>query len=904
MKINLFVCRLIWFLTMSLFSAQAATLYVATTGNDSNPGTATQPFRTITYAYSKASAGTTILVAPGTYTDYTSGWGLHLGNSGTASSPIVLKSEVRGGAVIDRQFASDGHDGIYLDGSYNVIDGFVITRAPITGVFIEGNANQILNDEIDNNGTQGSTDPEGQGIYSAETTSGNVYGGNYIHDNGYAGSNLDHGLYLCGKNEIVANNVVIRQPSRGLQVAGYTTVSGMKIYNNVFAWNGIDGITIWQAMNGVDIRNNIVCHNGRDGVEFYAATGSGVTIDHNLIYGNASANYSFTDGGSACTYTLGLTISSQPLLINETSSSFDAHLSAGSPAIGAGLNLSSTFTDDMAGAARPTSGAWDLGAYVYGSSGSGDTTPPTVSVTAPVVGATVSGSAATFSVNAADNAAVASVQFKLDGANLGSALTASPYLMTWDSTVVANGSHTLTAVATDTSGNQATAPTVTFNVNNTIVSTLGLSFPSTEGVISAPFFVTNGTAIVQPAYTALASSGQAVYTFNVPAAGSYVVSALVDAPSADNNSLFVNIDAQPTDPMMIWDIPVTSGFASRPVSWRGNGTADTNSPSGMTAQNSPIIFGLTAGTHQLIIRGREGLVQLGAITMAPYVQVAPPTVSITSPANGATVSGSGVSVLASASSTVGVAGVQFQLDGANIGSVFTNAPYGGAWNSTTVPDGAHTFTAVAADTTGNQTPSAPITILVSNTVSAPNLPTVSVAATTPNASRVGPVNGLFTLTRTGSTSAAMTVNYSPGGTAVNGADYTALGGSATIPAGAASIAITVAPLPSASYAGTESAVLTLAANSAYTVGSANSGTVTIAGNSVPSTIGGAAGHAVKITWNSVAGKIYRVAYKSSLSDTTWTDLSGLITATGTTTSYTDTTASRHSTRYYVVYVTD
>src|SRR5258706_5964562 len=117
MKFKNILCGLALSLTLSLVGARAATYYVATTGSDATAGTAASPFRTITYAYSHASAGTTILVASGTYTDYQSGWGLHLSASGTASSPIILRSQVRGGAVIDRQFASDGNKGIYLDGS-------------------------------------------------------------------------------------------------------------------------------------------------------------------------------------------------------------------------------------------------------------------------------------------------------------------------------------------------------------------------------------------------------------------------------------------------------------------------------------------------------------------------------------------------------------------------------------------------------------------------------------------------------------------------------------------------------------------------------------------------------------------------------------------------------------------
>src|SRR5215467_14524824 len=78
---------------LGLARAESATLYVSTQGSDSSSGTAAQPFRTITHAYSVAGPGTTILVAPGTYTDYTSGWGIHLGSSGTASSPIILRSQ-------------------------------------------------------------------------------------------------------------------------------------------------------------------------------------------------------------------------------------------------------------------------------------------------------------------------------------------------------------------------------------------------------------------------------------------------------------------------------------------------------------------------------------------------------------------------------------------------------------------------------------------------------------------------------------------------------------------------------------------------------------------------------------------------------------------------------------------
>src|SRR5437762_3094128 len=203
------LCLLV--LTSALVRTQGADYYVSTQGSDSSPGTSTQPFRTITRAYSVAAAGVTIHVLPGVYTDHTSGWGLHLGASGSASSPIVLKSEVKGGAVIDGQNASDRNEGIYIDGNYNIVDGFEIKGGPNGGISIWGNFNQILNNEIHHNGNLASTSTNGKdGVYSGEGTQNNIYKANYIHDNGRQGSNLDHGLYLCGDNEAAINNILVR----------------------------------------------------------------------------------------------------------------------------------------------------------------------------------------------------------------------------------------------------------------------------------------------------------------------------------------------------------------------------------------------------------------------------------------------------------------------------------------------------------------------------------------------------------------------------------------------------------------------------------------------------------------------------------------------------------------------
>ena len=99
------------------------------------------------------------------------------------------------------------------------------------------------------------------------------------------------------------------------------------------------------------------------------------------------------------------------------------------------------------------------------SGGGGDTTPPTISITSPTQGQTVSGDT-TISANASDNVGVAGVQFKLNGTNLGAEDTTSPYSITWDTTTVSDGSYTLTATARDAAGNNATSTPVTVTVNN------------------------------------------------------------------------------------------------------------------------------------------------------------------------------------------------------------------------------------------------------------------------------------------------------------------------------------------------------------------------------------------------------------------------------------------------------
>jgi hypothetical protein len=94
---------------------------------------------------------------------------------------------------------------------------------------------------------------------------------------------------------------------------------------------------------------------------------------------------------------------------------------------------------------------------------SGDVTPPTVSITAPLAGRTVQGPIKV-TASASDNVGVVGVQFRIDGQNLGTEDTVRPFARTWYTGGFTNGTHTITAVARDKAGNTATSQPVIVTV--------------------------------------------------------------------------------------------------------------------------------------------------------------------------------------------------------------------------------------------------------------------------------------------------------------------------------------------------------------------------------------------------------------------------------------------------------
>ncbi|WP_434315703.1 galactose oxidase-like domain-containing protein [Leifsonia sp. P73] len=113
---------------------------------------------------------------------------------------------------------------------------------------------------------------------------------------------------------------------------------------------------------------------------------------------------------------------------------------------------------------------------------------------------------------------------------------------------------------------------------------------------------------------------------------------------------------------------------------------------------------------------------LAAIEVLPASgqDTVPPSVAMTAPTGGSTVAGT-VAVSANATDNIGVASVQFLLDGTPLTPVVTGSPYTIQWDSTSVGNGSHALSAIALDGAGNQATASPVTITVNNTASDPSV---------------------------------------------------------------------------------------------------------------------------------------------------------------------------------------
>ena len=148
--------------------------------------------------------------------------------------------------------------------------------------------------------------------------------------------------------------------------------------------------------------------------------------------------------------------------------------------------------------------------------------------------------------------------------------------------------------------------------------------------------------------------------------------------------------------------------------------------------------GLAGGPHTLSAVATDTAKNSATSSVSVIMDTTPPTVSLATPVTGTSVNGT-VTITANASDNTGISGVQFALDGANIGSMVTGSgpSYSYSWNSLGSANGSHTLSAVAIDLAGNATTSSNTSVTVNNPLLLLHLDQTEVSGVT-NGSMVTP----------------------------------------------------------------------------------------------------------------------------------------------------------------------
>ncbi|HTE57277.1 MAG TPA: Ig-like domain-containing protein [Verrucomicrobiae bacterium] len=389
--------------------------------------------------------------------------------------------------------------------------------------------------------------------------------------------------------------------------------------------------------------------------------------------------------------------------------------------------------------------------------GLSDTTPsnpvaPTVSVTAPAANATVNGNVTLTASAASPGSTVAGVQFKVDGVNVGSEDLTAPYSVAWNTNTATAGAHNLTAVVRSNNGLTTTSTQVPVTVNNsptvtvtapaanaTVSGTQNMTATATspgstvagvqfkvDGVnvgaedTTAPYSVAwNTTSYSNAGHTVSATvrsaNGQTVTSTDVPVTVNNVAAAptvTVTAPATNATvSNNVNITASAASPGS------TVAGVQFKVDGVNVGSEDTSAPYSVSWDTKTA----TDGSHSVtaVVRSNNGLSTTSSAVVVNVNNPIAPTGSITAPTATSTVTDLQTITASAASPGSTVAGVQFKVDGVNVGSEDTSAPYEASWDTKTVSNGSHTLTAVVRSTNGLSTTTTGVQVTVDNPVVVP-----------------------------------------------------------------------------------------------------------------------------------------------------------------------------------------
>jgi hypothetical protein len=342
--------------------------YVATNGDDANPGTAELPFQTILRASKVSLPGTTVHVAPGTYTG-----GFKTTMSGTQAQRIYYISSVPWGARLVPPMWSETKAGWDNRGNYVDIVGFEIDGSAARGgikwkhgIYVGGSYVAIKNNHVHHIALDtpcNSAGGAGIGVDSyfrgvqAEVTA------NTVHHIGVKGCRFVQGIHISTSGS-ARNNVVYNIGGAAIQM--WHDANNVIVSNNTVAasMTGIlvGGGDFYHTKGPNDytsVQNNIVYDNNY-GVSEQGATGPHNTYRNNLVFQSATADWRLRNG-----LTHSGTIAQAPQFVRYAKKgSVDFRLRSGSPAIGKGIEDAAA-VNDTAGKSRSKPGGIDIGAYPF-----------------------------------------------------------------------------------------------------------------------------------------------------------------------------------------------------------------------------------------------------------------------------------------------------------------------------------------------------------------------------------------------------------------------------------------------------------------------------------------------------------------------------------------------------------
>ena len=257
--------------------APGGDLYVATDGNDSNPGTEAQPFRTVKKGLAELDGGDTLLIKDGAYSE--TNLFHNTIKSGTDGNPTIVRAETIGGVELqksirifnnrayisiigikfDGQLKSETGDGMKIEDTTNniIVQDCEVTEFGKQGVLCNGSAHFLTFDrcELHNNGTR---------------------------------SEFDHGIYLKGDDCIIRDCDVHDNASFGIHCYnGSGSANRLLIERNRSHHNGANGILV-DGNDGL-IRNNLVYENLNRGLDNFA--GNDNKWYHNTVWNNGGTKY-------------------------------------------------------------------------------------------------------------------------------------------------------------------------------------------------------------------------------------------------------------------------------------------------------------------------------------------------------------------------------------------------------------------------------------------------------------------------------------------------------------------------------------------------------------------------------------------------------------------------------------